>query len=79
MKRFFQKSVIIKASMLSIITIGFYTFAFFFINNSEIEEISINLFYINIIGLILIFFVAFILYIGKPLENISREVKALLT
>ena len=65
--------------MLSIITIGIYTLAFFLINNSEIKDISINLFYINVIGLILIFFVAFILYIGKPLENISREVKALLT
>ncbi len=79
MKRFFQKSVIIKASVLSIMAIGIYTGVFFYLVKQDIKTISSNLFFFNIIGLAVIFFTAFIVYIGKPLENISREVKALLT
>lgn len=79
MKRFFQKSVIIKASVLAMLIIAFYTIVFLVLIKNDIILISINLFYVNLIGIVFVALIAFLIAVGKPLEKISREVKALLT
>lgn len=50
-----------------------------FLINKDINLISINLFFFNILGIILFLLLFFLVYIGKPLEKISHEVKSLLT
>lgn len=79
MKRFLQKSVIIKAAFFSIILVSFYTILLIVLKNNQIQTISLNIFFINLILVLLLIFVLFLIYIGKPLDKISTEVKALLT
>lgn len=79
MKRFFQKSVIIKATVLAIILVCFYTGVFMYTTQQEVKEISTNWFFLNSILILIVVLSFFLRYIGKPLEKISREVKALLT